>query len=158
VSEPTIATTLDVTVYGDPAPQGSKRYVGNGVSIESSKKVRPWRQDVKGALEDALPAGHQPWDGPIMATIVFYFPRPKSHYRTGRNAHLLRDAAPATPANSRNDIDKLTRAVLDAATAAGVFADDGLVVDLHAAKAYTDGRPGAHIRIRPVDLAGEGAA
>lgn len=29
--------SLTVTVLGTPAPQGSKRHVGNGVVVESSK-------------------------------------------------------------------------------------------------------------------------
>jgi Holliday junction resolvase RusA-like endonuclease len=139
---------IDVTIHGHPAPQGSKRYVGNGISVESSKAVKPWRADVKNALEDALPAGHTPWDGPIDVHIVFTFPRPKAHYRTGRNAHLLREHAPTHPANSRNDIEKLVRAVHDAVTAAGVWKDDGHVVNLTAAKIYGD-RPGARIVIAP---------
>jgi len=40
------------TVWGIAAPQGSKRHVGNGVMLESSDRVRPWRQDVRfAALE-----------------------------------------------------------------------------------------------------------
>ena len=33
-------------VSGTPAPQGSKRHVGGGRMIESSKKVEPWREAV----------------------------------------------------------------------------------------------------------------
>lgn len=29
-------------VIGLPAPQGSKKHVGHGVMVESSKKVKPW--------------------------------------------------------------------------------------------------------------------
>ena len=44
---------LTIVAYGQPAPQGSKRHVGKGVMVESSKKLRPWRQDVKAAAEAA---------------------------------------------------------------------------------------------------------
>jgi hypothetical protein len=40
------------TVYELPAPQGSKRHVGNGRMIESSTKVKPWRQAVIAAAKD----------------------------------------------------------------------------------------------------------
>ena len=40
---------IEIVVYGQPAPQGSKRLVGK-VMLESSKKVQPWRQDVKQAV------------------------------------------------------------------------------------------------------------
>ena len=38
-----------IPVRGVPAPQGSKRHIGNGILIENSKKVKPWRQDVRAA-------------------------------------------------------------------------------------------------------------
>ena len=45
---------LTVIVYGTPAPQGSKRHVGHGRMIEQSKRVKPWRNDVKAAAETAI--------------------------------------------------------------------------------------------------------
>lgn len=37
---------IEITVHGLPAPQGSKRHVGRGVMVESSKNVKPWRSAV----------------------------------------------------------------------------------------------------------------
>lgn len=34
-------STTTIIVHGIPAPQGSKRHVGNGVLLESSKMVKP---------------------------------------------------------------------------------------------------------------------
>ena len=34
---------VSFNVIGIPGAQGSKRHVGNGVMVESSKKVKPWR-------------------------------------------------------------------------------------------------------------------
>ena len=50
---------FSLTVYGVAAPQGSKRHVGNGVMIESSNRVRPWRQDVRFAALEKRPPD---WD------------------------------------------------------------------------------------------------
>jgi hypothetical protein len=33
-----------------------------------------------------------PLQGPLEATLVFYFKRPKNHYGSGRNAHILKPA------------------------------------------------------------------
>jgi Holliday junction resolvase RusA-like endonuclease len=68
-------------------------------------------------------------EGALELVCVFYVPRPKSHFGTGRNAKILKDSAPAYP-TSRNlgDWDKLARAVGDALTQAKVIADDKLVV------------------------------
>ncbi|MDX2966623.1 RusA family crossover junction endodeoxyribonuclease [Streptomyces acidiscabies] len=125
---PRPAPGLSITVYGLPAPQGSKRHVGNGVMIESSKKVKPWRQDVKQAALDAIAGldGWTPLDGPLVASMVFTFARPKGHYRTGRNAHLLRDSAPARPSVTP-DLSKILRSTEDALTGV-VWADDARVV------------------------------
>lgn len=123
--------TRYVRVPGIPAPQGSKRHVGNGRMIESSKHVGPWRERVALAAYSACP---QPILGALRVSLLFTMPRPKSHYRTGRNSHLLREAAPDYP-TGKPDVDKLARAILDALT--GVWwDDDSRVVSLGAVKVY----------------------
>src|SRR5262249_28264790 len=107
---------LTFTVRGIPAPQGSKRHVGNGVMVESSKRVKPWRDAVRSDAVAAMSkAGidHCGFDGPLVLDVVFYFARPKSHYRTGANSHLLRDGAPAAPMGPP-DLSKLVRSTEDA--------------------------------------------
>ncbi|MGH9251885.1 MAG: RusA family crossover junction endodeoxyribonuclease [Acidimicrobiales bacterium] len=140
-----MSNSLVFTVYGLPAPQGSKRHVGNGIMVESSKRVKPWREDVRQAALDAL---REPFTGPVEMHVTFTLPRPKGHYRTGRNADLLRDAAPKFPAG-KPDLDKLLRAVMDALTSAGVWKDDAQVVHALVTKCYDgDGfRPGADVSI-----------
>lgn len=148
--------TLAIRVHGLPAPQGSKRHVGNGVMIESSKRVKPWRQDVKHAALTAVAEKHgvtyafAPLNGAVRIDIRFLLPRPKHHYRTGRNANLLRDAAPLWPA-VKPDIDKLIRSTLDALGEAGCWHDDAQVVSIHAWKSYADATTsGAVITIEPM--------
>lgn len=83
--------TRRFAVLGLPAPQGSKRHVGEGRMVESSKRVKPWRRQVAAAYRD-----HDfgdVLDGPVSVTVDFYLPRPKSHYGTGRNAGALVGAA-----------------------------------------------------------------
>ena len=147
-----VAGVISFRVYGLPAPQGSKRHVGNGVMVESSKRVKPWRQDVKYAALEAQPVHwsgcREVLSGPLRAYVTFYLPRPKGHYRTGRNAALLRDSAPRWP-GVKPDVDKLLRSTLDALGEAGVWQDDAQVVRVTATKAYaTDTEPpGAAITV-----------
>ena len=147
---------LSVTVTGTPGAQGSKRHVGNGVLVESSAKVKPWRQDVRAAVEQAMTA-HDRWHsaalGPVSVAIVFRFRRPKSHYRTGRNAHLLRDAAPTHPTSrGLGDADKLARSTLDAIVSAGAIGDDSQVVSLRVHKVW--GAPvGADVIVDTLEVA-----
>jgi len=161
---------LTLVVYGLPAPQGSKRYLGHSAKgairmAESSKHVKPWRDDVRTAALTAIGygspgglAGGFPLDGPLVVRMVFTFTRPKSHYRTGRNAHLLRDGAPARPA-SLPDLSKLLRSTEDALTSAGVWTDDARLVEYQrAAKVYVGAdpealdAPGARITIRTLTV------
>lgn len=146
------AVVLAVFVPGIPRPQGSKRpfrnqHSGRIAMVESSKHVKTWRDDIRAAL---INPHRPPFDGPVLAELEFRMPRPKGHYRTGRNAHLLRDTAPTYP-TGKPDIDKLERAVLDAITSAGVWLDDAQAVEVHHRKVYAgqhDGLPGVHIGIR----------
>lgn len=122
-------------VPGDPAPQGSKRHVGHGIMIESSKRVKPWRQDVR---EGALALGlSEPIEGAVKLTLTFWLRVPKSAPKRRR-----------LPAVKRPDLDKLCRAVLDALTSAGIYRDDSQVTELVASKhlAY-DRAPGVGVQI-----------
>ncbi len=124
-----------IRVFGEPAPQGSKRHVGHGIMIESSKKVKPWREAVKYATLTAQPDENTPLNGAVHVMISFYLRRPQGHFGTGRNAGQLRLSAPEYPA-VRPDIDKLVRSTLDALGDANTFTDDSRVVNLLAFKNY----------------------
>ena len=117
--------------------------------VESSKNVKPWRQDVKYAALAAKPSG---WDTsqPMALSVVFLFQRPKSHYaKTG-----LRSTAPAYCTSALlGDIDKLLRSTNDALTGI-LFDDDRQVVSVNAQKRYCVGaeQPGAIITLTALTL------
>jgi Holliday junction resolvase RusA-like endonuclease len=157
---------VEFIAYGRPAPQGSKKafaiykgsrgarsFTGKIAQVEMSKYVKPWRESVAAAALtlDIL----DPFEGPLVADMVFSIARPKSHYRTGRFSHLLRDSAPTAPACTP-DLSKLCRATEDAMTGI-VWKDDALVVKYeNFAKVYVGSAepdaldaPGAVIRVRP---------
>jgi Holliday junction resolvase RusA-like endonuclease len=146
------------TVHGTPAPQGSKRaFIAGGRArvIESSHdRVKSWRQAV---VDAALGEDWPTLAGPLAVELVFYMRRPRSHYRTGRNAHLLRDSAPRYP-SGKPDLSKLARSTEDALTDAGLWADDAQVTEYtRLAKEWADDHlPGADITVRALD--GDGAS
>ena len=109
--------SLVIVVYGMPAPQGSKRHVGNGVMVESSKKVRPWRQDVKSAAL-AVRAGAEPIDAAVRVRMVFTMPKPASAPKTRRTYPMRMP-----------DLSKLARSTEDALTDAGIWRDDARVIE-----------------------------
>ncbi|KOX10186.1 RusA family crossover junction endodeoxyribonuclease [Nocardiopsis sp. NRRL B-16309] len=156
------STTVELRVPGLPAPQGSKRHVGNGVMIESSKHVKPWRSDVRDAATYFLSRTDRtpyPLDGPLSVDMVFSMPRPKGHYGTGRNAGVLKPSAALYP-QGMPDLSKLARSTEDALTSAGLWKDDARVVEYgRLAKVYAGDTsdfgdpdalpsPGAVIRVR----------
>jgi len=119
-----------VFVPGVPAPQGSKRHVGRGIMVESSKAVGPWRERVALAVAETLD-GLEPSRAAIVLNARFIFTRPKSHLRKSGEP---RPSAPRVPA-TRPDLDKLVRSVLDALSGVA-FVDDGQVVAINAGKEY----------------------
>jgi len=129
---------LDVFVPGRPAPQGSKRHVGNGIMIESSKALPAWREAVRWTAVQAWSYQKPPIDGPVLLTLEFVLPRPLSTPKRR-----------TPPATKKPDTSKLIRAVEDALTDAGVWRDDSLVVDLHATKRIAEigEAPGCRITI-----------
>lgn len=116
---------LVVEVVGEPAPQGSKRHVGNGRMVESSRKVAPWRDTVAWTVRaEAQRVGWRPVDGPVGVSLRFRLWRPPSVPRARVWPHVKPDA------------DKLARSTLDALVTAGVLVDDARVVALHVTKEY----------------------
>lgn len=134
-------TAYAFTAYGVPAPQGSKRIGRHGnrpvIIDDNPPKLKAWRAAVEAAGRECRGAG-LPLEGPVSCRIDVFMPRPKSVAR-GR---------PSVPP----DIDKVTRACLDACTAAELWGDDGQVVDLHVRQWYaTAADPaGARFLVMPV--------
>lgn len=114
--------TLRMVVYGSPAPQGSKKFVGTaksgrGIMVESSKKVRPWRQDVKAAAQLVLEHA-QAIEGPVRVRMVFTVRKPASAPKRRR-----------TYADRMPDLSKLARSTEDALSDAGVWEDDARIIE-----------------------------
>ena len=61
----------------ESAPQGSKKHVGNGIMVETSKRLKSWRNQVnlraKLIVDDIIKE-------PVSIEVVFWFKRPKLHY------------------------------------------------------------------------------
>lgn len=132
-------------VNGVPKPQGSTRaFVAKGRAYVASNHKQDfvvWRNSI---IEKA----ERVWkNDPLEAAVVhltFSMPEPKSRPK------YLREFRAHT---KRPDLDKLSRAVLDALVAAGVLQDDSVVWQLHATKIYPDATPpGVLIRVTPTNV------
>lgn len=122
---------LRLVVYGTPGPQGSKSFkgmskAGHAIMVESSSKVKTWRDDVKAvALEIRRTDSAEPLTGPLSVRMTFTLRKPLSAPKRTRT----------WPAKYP-DLSKLVRATEDALTAAGIWRDDAQVVELVTAKRY----------------------
>jgi len=126
-------------IDGEPAPQGSKNgFVKNGrvVMVESSKKVKPWREAVAAQTLEyrstKWPYAEQ-WTltTPVEIALVFHLPRPKTVSRKW----------PAV----KPDLDKLIRSTFDGLTTGGLYTDDALVIAVSASKQYATDRVGCQV-------------
>ncbi|MEU2426971.1 RusA family crossover junction endodeoxyribonuclease [Streptomyces sp. NPDC007851] len=127
---PTLIPEADFTllVHGIPGPQGSKKVQGKRRTrtgklipnlVESSAKVKPWRDAVHEAAQKAIAAKKGKFvklDGPLEAVMHFTLPAPKQMPKD-RVAHTVYP-----------DLSKLIRSTEDALTTAGVWADDARVI------------------------------
>ena len=124
-------------VLDRPAPQGSKKSIGNNRFIESSKFLPAWRSAVREAAEHAVTvSGWARVSGPVELEVMFYLDRPSS-------VSTVKRPYPTVPP----DLDKLIRGVGDALTGV-VYDDDAQIIRMLAWKQYADKRePGAFIRV-----------
>ena len=118
-------------IDGEPAPQGSKTgFIKNGrvVIVESSKKVKPWREAVAAQTQAKVQAALQ---NPVEIALVFHLPKPKTVTRKW----------PAV----KPDLDKLIRSTFDGLTTGGLYTDDALVIAVSASKQYATDRIGCQV-------------
>lgn len=116
------AEGISFVVYGLPGPQGSKSYKGQSkkgraILVESSAKVKPWRECVHFTALAAR-AGMPPLDAPLRLHMVFTLPKPASAPKRLQSWPM-----------KMPDLSKLARSTEDALTTAGIWRDDARVVE-----------------------------
>ena len=122
---------IKFTVYGPPKPQARHR-MGKGFSYDPSAKIK---DNLLQCVQQYRPA--IPLKGPLRIDLIFWFPRPKKHFYTGKRANELREDAPFFyTCKGRNDFDNLAKLVCDALN--GIFfEDDGQIAVAHVFKYYS---------------------
>ena len=77
-----------------------------------------------------------PLQGNIFLKVIFYMPRPKHHYRTGKYAHLLKDSFKDVVYHSiKPDLDNLVKMIADIIQPQ-MICDDSQICVLQAEKVY----------------------
>jgi len=154
---------LTFYVFGEPAgqPRIKARYTGKFTQIYTPTTVKNkttgvtkrhpcavWKEQITGAWPAAAPGWVQV-EVPIMLTLCFNIPRPKSHFNS---KGILKPNAPQF-ADKKPDADNYAKAVMDVLTEVGAWRDDAQVVILKVVKQYVQGgQPGCSINIRDAAL------
>ena len=83
--------------------------------------------------------------GALEVNMTFAFKRPKSHYRTGKNSHLLKNSAPIFCTN-RKDLDNIFKFYADAMNKI-IYEDDSQIIRTCIHKKWTKEAPYVEIEI-----------
>jgi Holliday junction resolvase RusA-like endonuclease len=112
-----------------------------GMREVTGARLDEWRALIATAAARAMKQ-EMPFTGPVQVQLTFYFPRPKSHTVAQREQ-------PYVTTRERYDVDKLSRAVLDALTTSACYGDDSQVAHLEATKYYAmpNEKPGVAITV-----------
>lgn len=127
---------ITLTVYGNVAPQGSKRIYARGnvhrTVNDNDGAIQAWRHDVQAAFRAVRPQDWEPLSGPLRLEVTYTVRKPASAPKRRR-----------TYPCRRPDGDKLDRATWDALVGAGVLVDDAQIVRWSGAKVYPGEDPGS---------------
>lgn len=137
-----------ISVRSKPATAGSKRAfhskkTGKTWITDNCKRGKEWRATVRAAVAAQMRSSTL-YEGALFLHVDFFLRRPKSHYRTGKFSHLLKNSAPRFP-TKKPDTTKLLRAIEDALTDV-LWVDDAQVVAQFTTKDYSD-LPGADVSL-----------
>lgn len=130
----TTTPIVTFTTHGNPATEGSTRIRHGKITHDNPQKLQTWRNAI--IAQSIRHAPPQPIDGPVAITINFYLPPGKTRLQRTNNNPA---AEPCTV--RKGDLDKLTRAVLDALhinTPKPFFKDDAQITQLHVTKNWAD--------------------
>lgn len=143
---------ITMTVLGDPKGQPRPKAFSRGghARVYDPGTAEGWKSQIAVAAKEVGAVGLM-IQGPISIRIHAYFKRPKGHYRTGKNAHLLKEDAPDYN-TSKPDFDNIGKATCDALTHLGVWKDDSQVVVGTIVKYYTNSNPRTLITITKASI------
>lgn len=126
---------FETTIPFEPVSLKRHRHRLHGGTYDPSKKEK---EDFIKAIE-LLPEGlpKDKMTNPIKCVLHFYCKRPKSHYKTGKNANILKDTSPKYNINNK-DLDNMVKFVLDALNDK-LYVDDSLIFEINCSKLYSEG-------------------
>ena len=121
---------IKFTIKGKPIALKRHRSTRSGRMYDPSAKDKKqiW-------LQIARFKPKRPLEGQIMLFATFYMPRPKSHFRTGKYANILKDGVPEYHTNTP-DLSNLIKLYEDILQPS-FYLDDSQICRIQAEKVYS---------------------
>ena len=123
---------ISFTIIGQPIALKRHRVARNGRMYDPSYKDKKqiWLQIAKYKPK-------KPLKGDIYLKVIFYFKRPKNHFRSGKYSHLLKDAyKDVIYKGSIPDLDNCVKLIADIIQPQ-MICDDSQICMLQAEKMYS---------------------
>jgi Holliday junction resolvase RusA-like endonuclease len=102
---------IKLIILGEPKAQKRHRSTKIGKHIRQYDPSSADKGDFLSIVQKQAP--EQPFDVPLKIEVKFFFSRPKSHYKAGKNSHQLKDSRPYYH-TGKPDVDNLAKFVMDA--------------------------------------------
>jgi crossover junction endodeoxyribonuclease RusA len=141
--------------FGIPKPQRRPQAWFNKktgrASVYNLKNAEDWKGCIALAAQPFVTT--TPLAGPLSVSMTFWFPRPKNHYGSGKNAKTLKPSAPRFPSSKgKEDVDNIFKPVADVLTVLRLWDDDGQIVIAHVYKEFASvvNAPGCHVTVTPL--------
>lgn len=124
--------TIHLVILGEPKAQKRHRSVNMGKFIQQYDPSAKDKENLLLIVQSRAPK--EPLNCPINLKVDFYFTRPKAHFKTGKNAHMLKDNCPVWHL-SKPDADNCFKMISDALNKV-FWRDDSLICQVTVNKLY----------------------
>ena len=125
---------IKLSILGEPKAQKRHRHVRMGNFVRQYDPSASDKGDFLSIVQYNAPK--EPFAVPLAIAIRFYFTRPKSHFKTGKNSHIMKDTAPLWH-TSKPDVDNMAKFLMDSLNKI-YWKDDSYIADCWITKQYDD--------------------
>ena len=127
---------MEIVIMGQPVAKQANKITCRGQKPRqySSQKLIETRYE-RDILIQCKEEDHNPFTGAIRVDYQFIAARPKSHFGTGKNSHILKPSAPAFWIVKKNDFDNMLKFLNDRCSSF-VWVDDCQIIVWTGEKRY----------------------
>ena len=137
---------MQIVVKGKPLALKRHRHRANGFTYDPSAKDKK-----KFAAKAEYAKPKKMLEGALRMQVVFYMPRPKKHFRTGKFKGQLKKGVPYWHTYVP-DVDNMEKFVCDALEMAGFYKNDSYIAQKQSEKIYCNPDEDARTEINLIQI------